>query len=98
MVAEYVVDAQRYVPEEGTTLTRSMLCSPSICLASRLLFRYFINTCSVKNIFQESKRGTILSSCHAYHLITQRSFTILSFLVKPVYSTEFYLLSGKFKA
>ena len=45
-----------------------MLCSRSIRLASRLLFRYFINKSC-----QESKRGNIISSCHACHLITQRS-------------------------
>ena len=57
MVVEYVVDALRYVTEEGTTLRRSMLCSRPICLESRLLYRYFINACSVKKFFQESKRG-----------------------------------------
>ena len=52
-------------------------------LKSLYVNEYFINACSVKKIFQESKHN-IFSSCHAYHLITQRSFTILSFLVKTV--------------
>ena len=73
----YVADALRYVTEEGIKLRRSMLCSRSICLASRLLLRYFINACSVqKKNCQESKRGNIVSSCHVYHLITQRSLLL----------------------
>ena len=34
--------------------------------------------------FQESKIGNLFSSCHAYHLVTRRSFAILSYLVKPL--------------
>ena len=52
-------------------------------LKSLYVNEYFVNACSVKKIFQESKHN-IFSSCHAYHLFTQRSFTILSFSVKHV--------------
>ena len=73
------------------TLRRSMLCSSSIGLASRLLFGYFINACSVKKYCQEIKIGNIFLSCHAYHLIIQRSLLFCHSWQNMFDPTEIYL-------
>ena len=69
MVVEYAVDAPRYVTEEGPTLRRSMPCSRSVSLASQLLFRYFINACSVKK--KKFKKVKEITYFQVAMLITQ---------------------------